>query len=485
MKVKETEVQGKQILNINSGAIHIENKVDLLSRQAWFYLVYKAIPYLETQETFSIYLSELKKGIRYNSTNNEHLKKALRQLVETTLEWNILNKDDEEWGIATLLADCEIKKGSGICEYSFSPKVKKKFINPKMYLKLNLVISSMFSSKHSLALYCLAIDYLNFKTNYGEKNLSIEQLRKYLGLEKSPLYPRVVDLHRRIIKSSLIEINSNSDINLEITPIKEHKKITGFKFKMNLKKEHLDFYTSNINNFEKIGVEVEPKEDIVLKNDIKLISNFSLESEELKQFFSKNKISITTKTMISKLAELMEFFKDRSIVEKYLIYLMNYVNSQLDSNSNKIKSLSGFYVGLVKDDTQISNYLTDLELNNRKLEREKKEKDLALRKDLEKEYQKYLSNNFKEYILNNINKFGDKIMSLLKEEILDKNRFLSEHLIKKKHGGSVDLYLLTDPNPYYIGTKTAILEELDAYRDRFEYKEITFEDWMSQNKNLS
>lgn len=476
MKVKETEVQGKQILNINSGAIHIENKVDLLSRQAWFYLVYKAIPYLETQETFSIYISELKKGIRYNSTNNEHLKKALRQLVETTLEWNILNKDDEEWGIATLLADCEIKKGSGICEYSFSPKIKKKFINPKMYLKLNLVISSMFSSKHSLAIYCLAIDYLNFKTKYGEKNLSIEQLRKYLGLDPS-LYPRVVDIHRRIVKSSLIEINSNSDINLEITPIKENKKITGFKFKMNLKKEHLDFYTSNINTFEKIGVE--PEEDIVLKNDTKLLSNFTLESEELKLFFSKNKISITTETMRSKLAELMDFFKDSRVVEKYLLFLMNYVNSQLDSTNNKIKSLSGFYVGLVKDSTQVSNYLTELDLHNRRIEKQKEEEKLKLRKELDNQYKTYLSNKFKDYILNNIKELDTKILNVLKE-VLVKSDFISNEIIKKKHGGVIDLSLITDSSI----TRIVILDELNKYRDRFDYKEITFEEWMSEN-NIS
>jgi hypothetical protein len=53
-----------------------------------------------------------------------------------------------------------------------------------MYVKINLLVSKNFKSKHSLSLYCLALDYLYIKNNFGEKNISLEEMRKYLGLEE-------------------------------------------------------------------------------------------------------------------------------------------------------------------------------------------------------------------------------------------------------------------------------------------------------------
>ena len=56
-----------------------------------------------------------------------------------------------------------------------------------MYAKINLLISRSFKSKHSLSIYCLSLDYLQIKNNYGEKTLSIGQIRKYLGLQEHEL----------------------------------------------------------------------------------------------------------------------------------------------------------------------------------------------------------------------------------------------------------------------------------------------------------
>lgn len=234
----------RQIVNVHSAAIHIENKVGLKQRQAWFYLLYKAFHYLQTQETYQISLADLKRAIDYKSEfNNQHLKEMLTELVNITVEWNIFDKDREvEWGVSGLLADCAIRPNSGICEYSFGPALRKRLYNPSMYTKLNLLISRRFTSKHALAIYCLALDYLNVQNNYGEKNLTISELRKYLGIDKGT-YDRVVDLHRHVLKRAAKDINEESDIQITIKPIRiSNQKIVGFKFCMSIKTEHIAFY---------------------------------------------------------------------------------------------------------------------------------------------------------------------------------------------------------------------------------------------------
>ena len=59
VKTKNLEVKSESqpVLNVHSAAIHIENKVDLLPRQAWFYLLYKAFPKLKTDSVFTIEIS--------------------------------------------------------------------------------------------------------------------------------------------------------------------------------------------------------------------------------------------------------------------------------------------------------------------------------------------------------------------------------------------------------------------------------------------
>ena len=184
--------EDKQIVNVHSSAIHIENKVGLKARLAWFYLLYKSFPFLNSQSYFTVTIGELKKAIGYTSKNNNGLKDSLRELSRTEIEWDIFGKDGHEWGITHLLSDCRIKTDSNIILYEYSSSIKEKLNNPEMYVKINLLVSKNFKSKHSLAIYCLALDYLFIKNNYGEKNFSLEEIISGVCLVKlNVLSPKI------------------------------------------------------------------------------------------------------------------------------------------------------------------------------------------------------------------------------------------------------------------------------------------------------
>jgi hypothetical protein len=53
-----------KLVNVHSSAIHIENKVGLKSRLAWFYMLYKAYPVLNSQNAFNYYNRRAKKSNR-------------------------------------------------------------------------------------------------------------------------------------------------------------------------------------------------------------------------------------------------------------------------------------------------------------------------------------------------------------------------------------------------------------------------------------
>ena len=127
-----------KLVNVHSSAIHIENKVGLKSRLAWFYMLYKAYPVLNSQNAFTITIGDLKKAIGYTSKNNSALKTSLEELARTEIQWNLFGKDGHEWGISHLLSECRIKTDSNIIYYEYSSFVKEKLSNPEMYVKINL-----------------------------------------------------------------------------------------------------------------------------------------------------------------------------------------------------------------------------------------------------------------------------------------------------------------------------------------------------------
>ena len=435
------------------------------------------MPSLLEKEVFIISLPELKEAIGYNSTNNKYLKEALRDLVNTTIEWNIFYKNKESWEINSLLAGCKIE--NGFCEYAISPFLKRKLANPEMYVKLDLLLSKKFKSKHTFALYSLALDYLQVKNNYGEKNLTIEEMRKFLGFETGE-YTRVVDVNKDILKKAEKEINLDTDMNISITPIKTtNRKITGFKLKMSIKEEHLEAYRTQrlirqnnndkqTNLFDSVGASsIQEIEIFKEKKELIKVTN-----QELKKYFSDNKISIRTDTVQNKLEEIQETFQEN--FEDYLVFLMNYTNQEAKKKS--INNLSGFYVGLLKDDSQLDNYILFFQQQQQRKQSQKIKIKSMIENELQKQYDKYLSEDFDNYLVENIDRLENKIIKIIKST-LKPGDFILDVIIERSHKGIIDKTLITDSKP---STKAGILVHLRNYKDELNYKTISFDEWKNQ-----
>ncbi len=472
----ETE---KQVLNLHSSAIHVENKLGLKARLAWFYMVYRSFSHLGDSQKFTIQISDLKKAINYTSKNNKILKDLLRDLTQTSVEWDILEKDDQIWEVNSLLSGCKIDKGTGKITFSFSPFIQERLFNPKLYAKINLIVSKRFKSKYSLTIYCLAVDYLQIKYNYGEKNLTIDELRKYLGLGDNE-YARVVDLNKDIIKKAEKEINVNSDLNISIIPIRTiNRKITGFKFKMSIKEEHLESYRpqklirqnnndKQTNLFDSVGASsIQEIEIFKEKKELIKVTN-----QELKKYFSDNKISIRTDTVQNKLEEIQETFQEN--FEDYLVFLMNYTNQEAKKKS--INNLSGFYVGLLKDDSQLDNYILFFQQQQQRKQSQQIKIKSMIENELQKQYDKYLSEDFDNYLVENIDRLENKIIKIIKST-LKPGDFILDVIIERSHKGIIDKTLITASKP---STKAGILVHLRNYKDELNYKTISFDEWKNQ-----
>ena len=214
-----------------SPAIQIQGKITHLQRRAWNVLLANAYNELPDKEIHLVSVAELAAKLGFNSNNEDYLKDALRELRACEVEWNILGKNNkEEWGVAGLLADARIV--DGICRYSFSPQLRLKLHNPRMYSRLNLRLQNQFKSQYALILWEVCFDYFDVNWGQGETPfIPIETFRELLGVESNE-YAEFKDLNKKVIKAAIKEINDLTDYLVEVEQKRIGRKVAELKFRI-------------------------------------------------------------------------------------------------------------------------------------------------------------------------------------------------------------------------------------------------------------
>ena len=214
-----------------SPAIQVQGKMTHLQRRAWNVLLANAYNELPTAEIHSVSMQELAAKLGYDSKDQEYLKETLEALVDFTVRWNVLGKDNKEvWGVAALLGSAEIK--DGICTYSFAAHLRPKLHNPRIYSKLNLRLQNQFKGQYALILWEVCFDYFDTDRGTGETPfISLEILRELLGIESNE-YPLFPELNRTVLKSALKEINALTNYHVEVEHKRIGRKVAELKFRI-------------------------------------------------------------------------------------------------------------------------------------------------------------------------------------------------------------------------------------------------------------
>ncbi|MFG6638189.1 RepB family plasmid replication initiator protein [Sulfitobacter sp. 1A12126] len=86
----------REILKKNVAAIHIGAKLSLLQRKLVNALLYNAYDQLLTAREHHISASVLCEMIGFDSHNSAYLKAAIKGLMETVIEFDVLDDDGQE-----------------------------------------------------------------------------------------------------------------------------------------------------------------------------------------------------------------------------------------------------------------------------------------------------------------------------------------------------------------------------------------------------
>jgi hypothetical protein len=206
------------ILRKPVGSIYIDsNNITLLGRKTFNIFLKNAGDKIKTNATHSMSLDDFRLSID-SSSNTTHLRKILKTLTTTAIEWNCINRDKKkEWGVTALIAGAKI--ADNIVTYSFSEDLKELLADTSKYAKIDMRLQNVFDSKHALILYEMVVDFYREKDCKGETpRISIPDFKIIMGVSSTKSYKIFSNLRRFVINTGINEINKKTEffVNYEL-----------------------------------------------------------------------------------------------------------------------------------------------------------------------------------------------------------------------------------------------------------------------------
>lgn len=178
------------------------------------------------KEEHEITIKQLCRLIGYHGNNHSAIRDALKGLISTVIEWNIVDDatGNENWTASSIIASVSLE--GPMCYFAYSPRMKQLLHSPSMFGKIDLVIQSQFRSSYGLALYENCIRYRGLPhTKWFEMGL----FKKLMGVPVD-MYVVFRDFKRRVLDKAIDEVNMYSDLLIAPEFVKEGRKVVRVRF---------------------------------------------------------------------------------------------------------------------------------------------------------------------------------------------------------------------------------------------------------------
>ena len=218
----------KRELKKHAATIHCSNTLSLLQRKITNALLYHAYKELMLKDEHEITVKQLCRLIGYQGNNHAAIKEALKGLISTVIEWNLIDDKTgaENWTASSIIASVSLE--GPLCYYAYSPRMKQLLHSPSMFGKIDLVIQSRFRSSYGLALYENCIRYRGLPNT---KWFDIELFKKLMGVPASK-YDVFRDFKRRVLDKAIDEVNTYSDLIIASEFVREGRRVMKVRFKL-------------------------------------------------------------------------------------------------------------------------------------------------------------------------------------------------------------------------------------------------------------
>lgn len=218
------------------------SKITALGRRTWNVLLHIAQDQGLEREIFRAALTDIVKGLDYNSGDMKIIKTHLRSMVSTLVEWQSPTAGEwQTWDVCGMLSHARLTKERGqiFVEWSYAVNMRHELLDPEIFAKLSLDVISQLGSHPSVALYEICSRYLGVG----------QTARKAWAWWRPVLLGRPDDerlqrLEYRIFKRdtlrpALAEINALADIEVEMLEFKSGRFVSDLQFTVRKKPQRV------------------------------------------------------------------------------------------------------------------------------------------------------------------------------------------------------------------------------------------------------
>lgn len=369
-------------LKKHAATIHCSNSLTLLQRKITNALLYHAYKELMQKEEHEITVKQLCRLIGYQGNNHAAIKEALKGLISTVVEWNLIDDSlgTENWTASSIIASVSLQ--GPLCYYAYSPRMKQLLHSPSMFGKIDLVIQSQFRSSYGLALYENCIRYRGLPHS---KWLDMDTFRKLMGVPAG-MYDVFRDFKRRVVDKAVEEVNTYSDLFISLELQKEGRKTTKIRFKLKerAKKSRLA-HPANLNALPETGL-----------------------AEKLKQRYALSEEQIAT---------LLKAYEPAYLEEKIQL-----VESSKPYQEGRIQNRAGYLLSAIKQNyqqaTATQHEVVDLEQAKLELELNQLTRQIEM-----------IRNDYHDYREKTVNKMIEQLPADKKEELMNNFDIFAEQTI--------------------------------------------------------
>jgi hypothetical protein len=199
------------------------HKITSLGRKSYNVLLHEAQEQGLDKTVFQAPLERIIRGVDFDSNDQALIKKHLRAMVSTTVEWQSpTTGEGSSWNVSGLLAHARLSKlrGQVWVEWSYAVNLKQELLEPTVFARLSLEIISQLRSHAGIALYEICARYKDI----GRTSRQAWSWWRPV-LSGRPETDKTARLEYRIfkrdtLKPAIAEVNAVTDLAIELV---EHK----------------------------------------------------------------------------------------------------------------------------------------------------------------------------------------------------------------------------------------------------------------------
>lgn len=219
---------------VNTLAIVPQNrKITALGRKAYNVMLNIAQTQGIEKESYRAPLSEIVSGIDYGSNDIELIKKHLKAMATTIVEWNSpTTGEGTKWTVCALISHATIVKESNqnFLEWGYAQPLRQELLSPSVFSKLSIGMLSQMHTHAGIVLYEICTRYKNIgRTSRQNWRWWLPVLTGQPNSEKLAK-TEFRFFKRDTIKPAIAEVCAITDIEIELVEYKEGKSISDLQF---------------------------------------------------------------------------------------------------------------------------------------------------------------------------------------------------------------------------------------------------------------